>query len=148
MQRTCLIAAHDPWFIQLLKMYAEECGFRVVQAFDGHEVLFKAQEENPAAIMLQLDLPGHLGIREVIKMLRKDAQSNLTPIFVYSWHETADEVVEGATVHLIEPVTYEAFVSALQSAGLIDGSAKGMALPGDPGVNRRTGQYFRRRIRK
>ena len=39
MLRTCLIAAHDPWFIQLLRVYSEESGFRVVQAYEGQDVL-------------------------------------------------------------------------------------------------------------
>jgi CheY-like chemotaxis protein len=118
MPKTCLIAAHDPWFIQLLKIYSEESGFWVVQAFDAQEVITKAIHEHPTVILLQLDLPGSIKGRDMLKMLRLNEQTKLIPVFVFSWQGSLGESVEGATAHLMEPITYEAFTDALQSAGL------------------------------
>jgi DNA-binding response OmpR family regulator len=137
MPKTCLIAAHDPWFIQLLKIYSEECGFRVVQAFDMQEVLTKALHEKPAAILLQSDLPGTVKSRDLLKLLHRDPNTSQIPVFVFSWQGLADEMTEGATAQLIEPVTYDSFVNALQAAGLVDGNAVSpMQIHGEGGLQR------------
>lgn len=146
-ERTCLIAAHDPWFIQLLKIYSEECGFRVVQAFDGQEVFAKASQEDLAAILLQLDLPGVIKGRDVIGMLHDDARTEHVPVFVFSWQENNEEKITGATAVLTEPVTYEGFVNALQAAGLDLGKA-GRLPHAENGHKARNGAHARRRIRK
>jgi DNA-binding response OmpR family regulator len=148
MQKICLIAAHDPWFIQLLKIYSEEFGFGVVQAFDAQEVIGKALHEHPAIIFLQLDLPGSIKGSDMLKMLRLDAQTKQIPVFVFSWQGSQEEVVEGATAHLVEPITYEIFVDALQAAGLGERGAGRPAQPLNPGTLPRTGNLQRRRISK
>jgi DNA-binding response OmpR family regulator len=142
MPKTCLIAAHDPWFIQLLKIYSEEFGFRVVQAFDAQEVISKATHEQPSVILLQLDLPGAVKGQDMLKMMRIDAKLKHIPVFVFTWQGSQEELIEGATMHLMEPITYEGFVTALQSAGL-----------GEPSTTRlptllNSGSSLRRRIHK
>jgi CheY-like chemotaxis protein len=122
MQKTCLIAAHDPWFIQLLKIYSEECGLRVLHAFDGQEVLSLVRSENPAGVLLQMDLPGAVKSGDIIKSLRNDPKTKQIPVIVFSWQNSYDDDrgdTEGSTAHLKEPITYEIFVSTLRSAGLI-----------------------------
>jgi CheY-like chemotaxis protein len=119
MPKTCLIAAHDPWFIQLLRMYSEECGLRVVQAFDGPELLTKALIEQPAAILLRTDLTGITKTREMLASLKNDPFSAKIPVIVFSWQGMGEESIEGAAVNLTEPVSYDSFVSALELLGVI-----------------------------
>lgn len=120
MPQTCLIAAHDPWFIQLLRVYSEESGFRVVQAFECQDVLPLVYRENPAAVLLQMDLPGQGRRGDLLESLQKDPATGHIPLLVFSWQssEAADNVPGGVTAFLQEPVTYEAFVDALRKAGL------------------------------
>ena len=118
MLRTCLIAAHDPWFIQLLKIYTEECGLQVVQAFDGQETLLKVHNEQPVVVLLQMDLPGYISGKDVLQQIRDNPATSQIPVLVFSWQGLGDEVIKGATAQLIEPITYDIFVDALCAAGV------------------------------
>jgi CheY-like chemotaxis protein len=126
MHRTCLLAAHDPWFIQLLKIYLEECGLQVLQAFEGQEALTKALNEHPAVVLLQMDLPGLVKGGDVLAQLRVNPATCQIPVLVFSWQDLDEEVIEGAAAQLIEPVTYDVFVEALRAAG-VDVSEAGNA---------------------
>ncbi len=120
MPQTCLIAAHDPWFIQLLRIYTEESGFRVVQAYEGQDVMPLIHRENPVAILLQVDLPGQIKGWELLDALKRDPAIERIPILVFSWQNSdgMKELAEGAAAYLQEPVTYDAFVDALRKAGI------------------------------
>jgi CheY-like chemotaxis protein len=122
MPRTCLIAAHDPWFIQLLRIYTEESGFRVVQAYEGQDVLPIMRHENPAALLLQVDLPGQVKAGELLGLLRADPAFCHIPVLLFSWENNAGDsfadLTDETTAYLQEPVTYEAFSEALHSAGI------------------------------
>lgn len=120
MLRTCLIAAHDPWFIQLLRVYSEESGFRVVQAYEGQDVLPVILQESPQVILLQADLPGRVRTAEVLKSIHNDPRAMVIPLLVFSWdgHESLSDGQGGVIAHLTEPVTYDAFVDALNQAGI------------------------------
>lgn len=120
MPHTCLIAAHDPWFIQLLRIFSEESGIRVVQAFEGQDVLPLALQEKPEIVFLQIDLPGQVMGQEVLKLLKRNSATARIPVFAFSWRaqERLDEVIGDITGFLQEPITYEAFVDALAKAGM------------------------------
>ncbi|HCE17586.1 MAG TPA: hypothetical protein DEQ80_06980 [Anaerolinea thermolimosa] len=120
MPHTCLIAAHDPWFIQLLRIFSEESGVRVVQAFEGQDVLPLALQEKPAIVFLQIDLPGQVMGQEVLKLLKRNSATAQIPVFAFSWRaqERLDEIIGDLTGYLQEPITYEAFVDALAKAGV------------------------------
>lgn len=120
MPQTCLIAAHDPWFIQLLKVYAEESGFRVVQAFEGQDVLPLMRAERPAAVLLQVDLPGQIKGRALLQAIQRDPTLGQIPILVFSWQSSdgEEDLEPTAAAYLQEPVTYDAFVDALRKAGI------------------------------
>lgn len=119
MPRTCLIAAHDPWLLQLLRIYTEESGFRVVQAHEGQDVLPMIEKEQPVAILLQVDLPGKIDGWELLHVLNQGPQSTHIPVLAFSWqNEGIGELVSGAAAYLQEPVTYETFVDALRKSGI------------------------------
>jgi CheY-like chemotaxis protein len=117
---TVLIAAHDPWFLQLLRMYTQESGFRAVQVYEGQDVLPMIRQEKPEVVLLQLDLPGHVKGLDVLRALRSDNGACTIPVLVFTWHDQSlpQDAREGIAAHLREPVTYEMFVDALQKAGL------------------------------
>ncbi len=118
MPQTCLIAAHDPWFIQLLRIYSEESGLQVTQVFEGQDVIPMIHNENPVVVLLQMDLPGHVKSLEVLKSLKQDPATSHIPVLVFSWQGGVEELVEGTATHLQEPVTYDAFVDALRKVGV------------------------------
>jgi CheY-like chemotaxis protein len=119
MSRACLIVAYDPWLLQLLRIYIEECGFRVVQVHDGQDVLPVVAKEDLAAILLQVDLPGKIKGKELLKVLHQDPQAHHIPVFAFSWqNEDLNELAQSTATNLQEPVTYDAFVDAFRKAGI------------------------------
>ncbi len=120
MPNTCLIAASDPWFIQLLRIYTEESGYRIVQANQSQDVLPLISKEAPEVILLQMDMPGQMKGMEVLQSIKADPSTSHIPILVFSWQspEKVENLFGGLTAHLQEPVTYEAFVYALHQVGL------------------------------
>lgn len=122
MPLTCLIAAHDPWVIQLLRIYSEESGFRVVQAYEGQDVLPMIHQEHPAAVFLQADLPGKIKGWEVLNLIKTTQSTTNIPVLIFSYmvplHEEEMGSLEGAEAQLQEPVTFEVFQDALKKVGV------------------------------
>ena len=122
MPETCLIAAHDPWFIQLLRIYCEECGFRVAQAYESQDVLPMTLQEQPAVIFLQADLPGRLQASEVLPLLHANPMLCNVPVLLFSWNAMpnagAGAPTDSSATHLQEPVTFQVFQDALRQAGV------------------------------
>jgi CheY-like chemotaxis protein len=120
MPRTCLIAAYDPWLLQLLRVFTEESGFRVVQVHEAQDVLSMIEQEEPEAILLQTDLPGRIMGRELLEVLNQNPLAHHIPVLAFSWNnEGIGELPVGVAAYLQEPVTYDDFVEALKKAGLI-----------------------------
>jgi len=115
-----LIAAHDPWFLQLLRMYTEESGYKAVQVHEGQDVLPMIRQENPVAVLLQVDLPGHIKTWEVLKNLNRENGVCKIPVLVFTWHdqELPEEAASYVSAHLHEPITFETFVDTFQELGL------------------------------
>lgn len=119
MPRTCLIAAYDPWLLQLLRVFTEESGFRVVQVHEAQDVLPMVEQENPAAILLQIDLPGRIKGGELLQVLNQNPLLKHIPVLAFSWqNEGAGDLANSVAAYLQEPVTYDAFVDALHKAGI------------------------------
>lgn len=120
MPPTVLIAAHDPWFLQLLRMYTEESGFRTVQVYEGQDVLPMVRRENPQAVLLQVDLPGHVKGWDVLKALRNEKGICMIPVLLFTWHDLTlpQDLLEGVAAYLQEPIAYETFVDTLVNIGL------------------------------
>lgn len=120
MSQTCLIAAHDPWIIQLLRIYAEEGGFQVVQAFESQDVLPLVHSHHPLVVFLADDLPGQIRGQDVLTQLRSDPLTWRMPVLVFSRQEQDAplEVAQEATACLSEPITYEAFLGGLKKVGV------------------------------
>jgi DNA-binding response OmpR family regulator len=118
MPRTCLIAAYDPWLLQLLRIYTEESGFRVVQAHEWQDVMPMIEKEIPAAILLQVDLPGQINGPELLHTLHKSPLANRIPVLAFSWQNEGISEMDDVAAVLQEPVTYEAFVDALRKLGV------------------------------
>lgn len=127
MSQSCLIAAHDPWLIQLLRVFAHGSGFDVVQAYEGQEVLPIARQYRPVVVLLQMDLAGQLRGWEVPQELKTTPDTQKIPILAFSWTgQNFTEIPGTDTVTYIqEPVTYEAFIGALTKLGIICPEKKG-----------------------
>ena len=119
-QKSCLLAEHDPWTIRLLRVYLEKCGFGVVQAFEGQDVLPLAMETRPTAILLESDLPGTLESAAVVGRLKANPTTCDIPIILFTWLDrlSALGLYAGTDGYLHKPVTYQAFVDAIAEIGI------------------------------
>ena len=124
MCKVCLIAEHDLWDIRLLRIYVERLGFRLIQAFDGSDVLQLARAEQPDVIILDGDLPGSLRADAVLQALKSDPDTRDVPLILLSWmdDEAASEAVPDAAGYLRKPATYDDFRAALMEVGACAGA--------------------------
>ena len=84
MVKMCLIAEHDPWDIQLLRLYARDLGLDIVQVFETQDVLPIARQARPDVILLEVELPGKIDCSAVIRSLRSDPTVSGTAIVLIS----------------------------------------------------------------
>jgi CheY-like chemotaxis protein len=86
-------------------------GYHVLEAGDGHEGLLKAQQANPALILMDLAMPELDGIAALREMRRAPALS-LTPIFVMSAYLTEevklDALAAGCDEIFAKPIDIDA----------------------------------------
>ncbi len=118
MPETIMIVANDPNITYLLQRYAEESGFRTVNACQGKDVLDLAHHTHPVLIILDTELPGGTGSNMLLG-LRAEADTRHIPVLLYSGLEGPTEEWEEAAVgHLPKTVLYDDFVAALKQAGV------------------------------
>lgn len=76
----------------LYREHLNHCGFRTVDAHNGHQALAKARELHPDAVVTDLAVPGIDGF-EFCRALQQDADTRTIPIIA----------VTGRPEYLVEP---------------------------------------------
>ena len=89
MPSTVLIVEDDPHAVELVRLYLDRDGHKVLSASDGLEGLRQAREANPDLIVLDLMLPGMNGL-EICRTLR--SESNVPIVMVTAQVEEADRL--------------------------------------------------------
>jgi DNA-binding response OmpR family regulator len=126
MARICLIGESDPFIAQLLRRFSEECGLEPLQARVGQDVLSLAQQQQPALIIIEPDLPGKLRGWQAIHAVRREPQLCATPVITCSWRRADDaaELVHSADGHLQKPeLHFDDFLAMLRAIGIEPDSA-------------------------
>jgi len=80
-----LIVEDDQSTRLMYSEYLRHCGFRVVDAHNGHQALAKAQELLPDAVLTDLAVPGIDGF-EFCRALQLSAQTRHIPILAVTGH--------------------------------------------------------------
>lgn len=83
MKLTVMIADDDRVLSQLLCIRLRKAGFDVVATFDSMQSFMLAVRTTPAAILLDVNMPGGSGL-EVLKKLKLSAKTNHIPVLVLS----------------------------------------------------------------
>ena len=73
MTSTVLIVEDDPHAVELVRLYLDRDGHRVLTAADGIDGLRQAREAQPDLVVLDVMLPGLNGL-EVCRTLRAESQ--------------------------------------------------------------------------
>ncbi len=101
MNKRILIADDDSKTVELVKLYLNRDGYKVLVAYDGIEALRLAREGHPALIILDLMLPGCDGL-EVCRILRKESD---VPIIMLTARTTEDDKLKGLDLGADDYVT-------------------------------------------
>ncbi|HEV2350212.1 MAG TPA: response regulator [Terriglobia bacterium] len=114
---TILIADDDRIHIQLVSAYLKKAGFSVSAAYDAMQAFTLAIRTLPAAIVLDVNMPGGTGL-EVLRRLKNSSKTNQIPVIVVSGSidERTAEMVKtmGAEEYLPKPVDFDGLKRALQ----------------------------------
>lgn len=117
----CIIGESDQFLARLLQRFAEKSGLRVLFASTGEELLDLTQNNSPALIILEPELPGKTRGWEATRVIRANSQNVETPVIVCAWLEKEDTLAFTGPVsaYLKKPdLHYEDFVEALLAAGV------------------------------
>jgi len=89
--RRVLVVDDDEKTVELVKLYLNRDGYRVLTAYDGIEALRLAREGHPELIVLDLMLPGIDGL-EVCRRLRRESD---VPIIMLTAKTTDEDKLTG-----------------------------------------------------
>ncbi|MFN2135971.1 MAG: response regulator [Candidatus Promineifilaceae bacterium] len=98
-----LIVDDEPKIVKLARDYLERSGFRTMSAADGRAALTAARSEEPALVILDLNLPGMDGL-DVCRELRR--RSDVPIIMLTARVEEADRLIGlelGADDYIVKP---------------------------------------------
>jgi two-component system, OmpR family, response regulator MtrA len=115
-RRLVLVVEDEPAIADVISMYLERSGYRVATAADGATALETIRIRQPAAIILDIGLPGLDGI-EICRRLR--ARGDWTPVlFVTARDDEIDRVVGlelGADDYVTKPFSPRELVARVTS---------------------------------
>jgi two-component system alkaline phosphatase synthesis response regulator PhoP len=96
-----LVVDDDVKTVELVKLYLNRDGYRVLTAYDGNDALRTAQESRPDLIVLDLMLPGMNGL-DVCRILRQESD---VPIIMLTAMTTDDDRLTGLNLGADDYVT-------------------------------------------
>jgi len=96
-----LVIDDDVNTVELVKMYLNRDGYKVITASDGHEALRLAKEAHPDLIVLDLMLPGIDGL-EICRTLRAESE---VPIIMLTAKTTEEDRITGLQLGADDYVT-------------------------------------------
>ena len=109
-----LVVDDDATVRELMQRHLERSGFRVITAADGIEALRRARESRPAAITLDITMPGIDGWT-VLAALKGDPQLADIPVVLVSiLDEPSRGYSLGAADYLVKPIERSRLLAALQ----------------------------------
>jgi len=135
---TVLVAEDDEEFFRALAGDLEAAGYQVLRARDGDEALALARSAAPAAITLDLVLPGRDGW-EVLKELKADPATASIPVIIVSLianHELGFAL--GAADYFVKPLDRALFLARLReiaAPGAAGGRPLVLVVDDDPQIH-------------
>lgn len=113
-----MIVGEDSHFCYLLRSYIRRSAHQTIISHPGDGILELAQREQPAAIILDVDLPG-MGGWNLLRALKTHPGTREIPVMICSWLDEKERgTQEGANVCVRMPILYGDFVEALNSVGV------------------------------
>jgi two-component system, OmpR family, alkaline phosphatase synthesis response regulator PhoP len=101
LSKQVLVVDDDVKTVELVKLYLNRDGYKVITAYDGNEALAHARKYHPDLVVLDLMLPGLSGL-EVCRVLRSESD---VPIIMLTAMTTEDDKLKGLTIGADDYVT-------------------------------------------
>ncbi len=101
MSKKVLVVDDDAKIVELVRLYLNRDGYKVLTAYDGLEALRVARESGPDLIVLDLMMPGCDGL-EVCRTLRRESD---VPIIMLTARTTEDDKLTGLGIGADDYVT-------------------------------------------
>ncbi len=101
MSKKVLVVDDDVKTVELVKLYLNRDGYKVLVAYDGVEALRLARESHPDLVVLDIMLPGKDGL-EVARTLRNESE---IPIIMLTARTTEDDKLTGLDLGADDYVT-------------------------------------------
>jgi two-component system alkaline phosphatase synthesis response regulator PhoP len=100
-RRRILVVDDDPKIVELVRLYLEKDGYRVLVAYDGLEALDLARQRRPDLILLDLLLPGMDGL-DVCRIIQAESE---IPIIMLTAKTTDEDKLRGLELGADDYVT-------------------------------------------
>ncbi|HEX5658703.1 MAG TPA: response regulator [Polyangiales bacterium] len=128
-----LIVDDDPRAAELIANTLRTAGLPVVIAHDASKALELAEQLSPAAITLDLHMPGLDGWGLLSQLKRSPVTARIPVIVCSVADEPARALVLGATDYLVKPIVSDALLGSLEAVGVPLHRIRGLriALVGD-----------------
>ncbi len=122
-----LVVEDDRPSQELMSILLMDQGFQVEVVPTGEQALERVRDHVPAAVVLDIQLPGIDGW-EVLSRIKADAATARLPIVVVSiLDERGRGIALGADDYIVKPVTREVLVPALRRVGVLSSVVPGAA---------------------
>jgi signal transduction histidine kinase/DNA-binding response OmpR family regulator len=122
-----LLVEDDRRSADLMRIHLADQGFRVVHATSGEEALLSLAREVPAAVVLDIRLPGISGWEVLAHVKGEEASAHVPVIVVSIVDDRGRGYALGADDYLVKPVQRDLLVHSLQRAGLSPSGARRLA---------------------
>ncbi len=104
MKHKLLIVEDDPDTSEMLRVYFEAQGYKILQAFSGNEALQQCQRGLPDLILLDVRLPDIDGL-EVGKQLQENLHTSRIPIIFVTERQERDYRINGLKLGAVDYIT-------------------------------------------
>lgn len=114
-KETILVVDDEAKIVELVRLYLERDGYRVIAAGDGPQALELAQRQRPHLVILDLNLPGIDGL-EVCRTLRRTSEVPI--IMLTARDEDADKLIGlelGADDYVTKPFSPREVVARVRA---------------------------------
>lgn len=101
MGKKVLVVDDDVKTVELVRLYLNRDGYKVITAYEGNEALRLAREGHPDLIVLDLMLPGMNGL-DICRTLRRESD---VPIIMLTARSTEDDKLMGLGIGADDYVT-------------------------------------------
>jgi PAS domain S-box-containing protein len=117
-QGKVLLAEDNMANVLTIRDYLESCGYQVVVAHDGLEAIEKAEETDPRAILMDIQMPAMDGL-EAIRRLRTNPRFKPTPIIALTALAMPGDrercLDAGADEYMSKPVSLKLLVKTIET---------------------------------